>query len=66
VLADNGLTEVSSRMGRLDKLRMLDLRHNQLTRVPDAVGDVRAVTDFFVPARQPTRGRGSRSSIYDG
>jgi Leucine-rich repeat (LRR) protein len=30
VLADNGLTEVSERIGRLKQLRMLDLGHNQL------------------------------------
>src|SRR5689334_141729 len=47
VLADNGLTEVSSRIGRLDRLRMLDLGHNRLTRVPDAVGDLHALTDFL-------------------
>jgi Leucine-rich repeat (LRR) protein len=47
VLADNGLIEVSSQIGRLDKLRMLDLGHNQLTRVPDTVGDLHALTDFL-------------------
>ncbi len=35
VLADNDLTEVSAGIGRLRKLRMLDLGHNLLTSVPD-------------------------------
>ncbi|MBW8866608.1 MAG: leucine-rich repeat domain-containing protein [Acidobacteria bacterium] len=47
VLADTGLTEVSSRIGGLKKLRMLDLGHNQLTRVPDAIGDLDALTNFL-------------------
>lgn len=40
VLADNGLTEVSSRIGGLKNLRMLDLGHNKLTSVPDALCDL--------------------------
>jgi Leucine-rich repeat (LRR) protein len=47
VLAGNGLTEVSERIGRLKRLRMLDLGHNQLTRVPVALGDLDALTDFL-------------------
>jgi Leucine-rich repeat (LRR) protein len=47
VLADTGLAEVSSRIGGLKKLRMLDLGHNQLTRIPDAIGDLDALTDFL-------------------
>jgi hypothetical protein len=34
VLADNDLGEVSAKIGRLRKLRMLDLGHNALTSVP--------------------------------
>ncbi len=34
VLADNELQEVSEQIGRLKKLRMLDLGHNRLVRVP--------------------------------
>ena len=47
VLADNRLTEVSERVGRLRRLRMLDLGHNQLTQLPAALGDLPALTDFL-------------------
>jgi Leucine-rich repeat (LRR) protein len=47
VLADNGLTEISERIGALKKLRMLDLGHNLLARVPDALGDLDGLTDFL-------------------
>jgi Leucine-rich repeat (LRR) protein len=47
VLADNELSEVSSRIGRLKKLRMLDLGHNRLTQVPDALADLDGLTDFL-------------------
>ena len=47
VLADNELPEVSSRVGRLKKLRMLDLGHNRLTEIPDAVADLDGLTDFL-------------------
>ena len=40
VLADNDLTEVSARIGHLKCLRMLDLGHNRLTRLPDEIGDL--------------------------
>ena|ERR1700753_4155628 len=36
ILADNDLTEVSEQLGRLNRLRMLDLGHNQLTQLPDS------------------------------
>ncbi len=47
VLADNGLSSVSDRIGRLRRLRMLDLGHNQLTCVPDALADLDGLTDFL-------------------
>jgi Leucine-rich repeat (LRR) protein len=47
VLADNDLSEVSSRIGQLKKLRMLDLGHNQLTSAPDALGELDGLTDFL-------------------
>src|SRR3974390_1197620 len=47
VLADNGLREVSEKIGQLKKLRMLDLGHNQLGSVPDALGDLIGLTDFL-------------------
>jgi len=47
VLADNQFADVSGQIGRLKKLRMLDLGHNRLTHVPDAVGDLDALTDFL-------------------
>jgi len=56
VLADNDLTEVSEQIGRLKKLRMLDLGHNQLTRVPDALADLDGLTDFLYLHDNPGRG----------
>jgi Leucine-rich repeat (LRR) protein len=53
VLADNDLTEVSDQIGRLTKLRMLDLGHNLLTRVPDTLADLRGSHGFSVSSRQP-------------
>jgi Leucine-rich repeat (LRR) protein len=47
VLADNQLSEVSGQIGRLKKLRMLDLGHNGLTHVPDALADLDGLTDFL-------------------
>jgi hypothetical protein len=47
VLADNDLSEVSTRIGALKKLRMLDLGHNRLTCVPDALADLDGLTDFL-------------------
>ena len=47
VLADNGLTEVSERVGRLKRLRMLDLGHNQLAAIPEAIGELDGLTDFL-------------------
>jgi Leucine-rich repeat (LRR) protein len=47
VLADNDLCELSEEIGRLRKLRMLDLGHNQLKRVPDALADLEGLTDFL-------------------
>ena len=39
ILADNGLTEISARVGGLSRLRMLDLGHNELTRLPESLGN---------------------------
>jgi Leucine-rich repeat (LRR) protein len=47
VLADNGLTGVSERIGGLKRLRMLDLGHNKLAEVPAALGDLECLTDFL-------------------
>lgn len=47
VLADNELCEVSEQIARLKRLRMLDLGHNKLTRVPDGLGDLDGLTDFL-------------------
>jgi Leucine-rich repeat (LRR) protein len=47
VLAENELSEVSCGIGRLKKLRMLDLGHNRLAHVPDAVADLHGLTDFL-------------------
>ena len=47
VLADNELPEISNQIGHLKKLRMLDLGHNRLTEVPDALADLDGLTDFL-------------------
>jgi Leucine-rich repeat (LRR) protein len=47
VLADNQLSDVSEQIGRLRKLRMLDLGHNRLTRLPDTLADLDGLTDFL-------------------
>jgi Leucine-rich repeat (LRR) protein len=47
VLADNGLSELSDRIGGLKNLRMLDLGHNELTKVPDALGYLDGLTGFL-------------------
>ena len=44
ILADNDLSEVSSRIGALKNLRMLDLGHNALTFVPDALAGLDEAT----------------------
>ena len=48
VLADNGLSDLSGRIGGLKKLRMLDLGHNKLAHLPDALGDL-GVTHLEMP-----------------
>jgi hypothetical protein len=40
VLADNELTEVSAQVSLLRRLRMLDLGHNFLAAVPEALGEL--------------------------
>jgi Leucine-rich repeat (LRR) protein len=47
VLADNDLTEVSERVGELQDLRMLDLGHNKLRRLPDSLGAIEGLSDFL-------------------
>src|SRR5690242_18039339 len=47
VLADNDLTEVSARIGRLKRLRMLDLGHNALRSVPESLGNLDALSGFL-------------------
>jgi hypothetical protein len=40
VLAENELSEVSEQIGRLKRLRVLDLGHNELIWVPDGLADL--------------------------
>jgi hypothetical protein len=47
VLADNGLTEISERVGDLRKLRMLDLGHNKLRQIPPSLGHLDQLSDFL-------------------
>jgi len=47
ILAENHLTEISSRIGGLQNLHTLDLEHNQLATVPEEIGDIRELRDFL-------------------
>lgn len=47
VLADNELTEVSDRIGELSQLRMLDLGHNRLSKLPISLGHLEGLSDFL-------------------
>jgi Leucine-rich repeat (LRR) protein len=47
VLAENDLSELSERIGGLKKLRMLDLGHNKLARVPDTLAGLDCLADFL-------------------
>ena len=47
VLAGNGLSEISERVGDLNNLRMLDLGHNKLHELPDSIGRLEGLSDFL-------------------
>ncbi len=47
VLAENELCELSERIGAMKRLRMLDLGHNNLTHLPDALSRLDALSDFL-------------------
>ena len=47
ILAETGLTTVHAAIGRLTSLRMLDLGHNAIAMLPDAIGDLTGLTDFL-------------------
>src|SRR5579871_1831415 len=47
ILANNGLAEISERIGDLQRLRMLDLGHNELTKLPDRLGEINGLSDFL-------------------
>jgi Leucine-rich repeat (LRR) protein len=47
ILADNGLTEISERIGELQWLRTLDLGHNLLAGLPTAMGRLTGLSDFL-------------------
>jgi Leucine-rich repeat (LRR) protein len=47
ILADNGLWDLPAQIGRLRRLRMLDVGHNQLTAVPEELGDLEGLSDFL-------------------
>jgi len=46
VLAENGLSEVSEQIGRLKRLRMLDLGHNRLTRLRESLAEIEPLSGF--------------------
>ncbi len=47
VLADNGLKDISERLGQLRNLRMLDLGHNQLSAIPETIGEIVGLSDYL-------------------
>jgi Leucine-rich repeat (LRR) protein len=47
ILADNALTALSPRITALTSLAVLDLGHNRLSELPDALGDLTGLTDFL-------------------
>ena len=47
VLAENDLREISSRIASLQRLRMLDLGHNRLEKIPAQLGELTALRDFL-------------------
>ena len=47
ILADNGLTEISERIGGLQRLRTLDLGHNQLSQLPGTLGGLVGLSGFL-------------------
>jgi Leucine-rich repeat (LRR) protein len=47
ILANNGLKEISERLGNLSSLRTLDLGHNLLTELPEAIGNLVGLSDFL-------------------
>lgn len=47
ILADNDLKEISARVGGMRHLRMLDLGHNELTQLPESLGEITGLSDFL-------------------
>lgn len=47
ILAENDLTEVSGRIAQLQRLRTLDLGHNQLVELPESLGDLTGLCGFL-------------------
>ena len=47
ILADNGLETVSADIARLKSLRTLDLGHNRIASIPDALGDLVSLDRFL-------------------
>ena len=45
-VANNQLKQISDGLGRLQKLRMLDLGHNRLSTLPDAIGRLQSLSDL--------------------
>ena len=47
ILADNALSEISEQIRNLSRLRTLDLGHNQLTLLPESLGEITGLSDFL-------------------
>jgi Leucine-rich repeat (LRR) protein len=47
ILADNALSEISEQIRNLRNLRTLDLGHNQITQLPESLGELTGLTDFL-------------------
>jgi Leucine-rich repeat (LRR) protein len=47
ILAGNRLTGISPRIAKFQRLRILDLGHNELVELPDAIGNLVGLSDFL-------------------
>lgn len=47
ILADNNLKEISARVGDMKSLRTLDLGHNELTQLPETLGEITGLSGFL-------------------
>ena len=46
-VSDNRLTGVSGKIARLTNLKALDIAHNAITSIPDALGELPGLSDYL-------------------